>query len=134
MATEEEERERRERANKKRERELQETPIQVIDESKWPRGVRQIAMSETGGLGIDRDGGLYWNGKPVEIVGRRLDLTLPQLIIAVVVAVATVIAAIAASVQSWTAYHDWACKVNWPVWVACPPTKPPIAPSDFQGY
>jgi hypothetical protein len=31
-------------------------------------------MSEVDGLGIDSDGRLHWNGKPVEIIGRRIDL------------------------------------------------------------
>ena len=46
-----------------------------IDQSKWPASVRPISMSESGGLGVDRSGRLYWDGKPVEIIGQRLDLT-----------------------------------------------------------
>jgi hypothetical protein len=115
-----EDRLRRDRAAAERARELEEVPLQVTDKSKWPKGVRQIAMTETGGLGIDRDGRLYWNGKPVEIVGRRLDLTAAQFALAIIVALATLFGAAGACVQGWTAYHDWACKVNWPTGVACP--------------
>jgi hypothetical protein len=65
MTAADEERQRQER-NAKRERELREIPLQEIDESKWPKGVRQIAMKETGGLGIDRDGRLYWMASPLK--------------------------------------------------------------------
>jgi hypothetical protein len=34
------------REARKRQRELEEIPLQVIDESKWPKGARQIAMAE----------------------------------------------------------------------------------------
>ena len=67
----------------------------------------------------------YWNGKPVEIVGQRLDLTWLQTVIALSVAVFTFIAALATSVQAWTAYHEWACKVHWPVYAVCP-SEPPL--------
>jgi len=56
--------------------ELQRFPPQTIDRSKWPKAVRPIEMTEANGLGIDRDGRLYWNGKPVEIIGQRLDLSI----------------------------------------------------------
>ena len=112
--------EQRQIASEKGAREINEIPLQTTDTSTWPKGVRQIAMTETGGLGIDRDGRLYWNGKPVEIVGRQLDLTTTQIVVAIVVAVATVVGAAGTCFQGWAAYHDWACKVNWPA-VACPP-------------
>jgi hypothetical protein len=105
------------------EQELKDVPPQTIDPSKWPKGIRPISIGETGGLGIDRDGRLYWNGKPVEIIGRRLDLTKPQFALAVIAAIATSIRAIATCVQAGTAYHEWACKVHWSAWVACP--EPP---------
>lgn len=112
--------ERRKRQNEEREDELRRIPLQEIDKAKWPRGVREIAMHETGGLGIDKDGQLYWNGTPVEIVSQRLDLTAWQNIIGGAVALFTLITALATSVQAWTAYHDWACKVHWPVATKCP--------------
>ena len=98
------------RLNAEREDELRHVPLQTIDKSKWPRGVRPIALKETDGLGIDNDGRLYWNGKPVEIIGRRLDLTNFQLFLAVIVALFTVIGGVGAAAQGWAAYHDWACR------------------------
>jgi hypothetical protein len=103
-----------EHRRQKREDELRRVPPTQIDEASWPRNVRQISLEETGGLGIDDTGRLYWNGKPVEIVSQRLDLTWAQFVIAVVVAAATVVAALATAVQAWTAYNDWACKTGWP--------------------
>ena len=114
-----------------REEELQRVPLQEIDKKKWPANVRPISTGETGGLGIDPNGRLYWNGKPVEIVGQRLDLTWVQAAIALSVAVFTLIVALATSVQAWTAYHDWACKVRWPVYVACP-SEPPLPPKTIR--
>jgi len=63
---------------------LRRVPHQTIDKSKWPSTVRPISTSEGDGLGIDVDGRLYWNGKPVEIIGRRLDLTKNQTAVALV--------------------------------------------------
>jgi hypothetical protein len=60
---------RQERQRRKREEELRHVPPYPIDQSKWPTSVRPISMSESGGLGIDRPGRLYWDGKPVEIIG-----------------------------------------------------------------
>lgn len=109
-----------ERANKKREEELKQIPLQEIDDSKWPSHVRQIALSEAGGLGVDSSGRLYWNGKPVEIVGRRIDLTWTQLAVAIAVAIFTALAAAATAVQAAVAYQDWACKNKQSSIIACP--------------
>lgn len=111
-----------------RAKELERVPAQVIDKSQWPKHVRSISIGETDGLGVDANGRLYWNGKPVEIIGQRLDLTWPQLIVAIVVAVATVVAALATSVQGFVAYEDWACKVHWPAASACPTGPVPQPP------
>jgi hypothetical protein len=70
------------RQNAERAEELRRVPLQTIDKSKWPKDVRPIGMSEADGLGIDTDGRLYWNGKPVEIIGRRIDLTWTQTVVA----------------------------------------------------
>jgi hypothetical protein len=126
MPETDEERRARERANSERAEELKRVPLKTVDKSKWPRGVRPIAMAETDGLGVDREGRLHWDGKPVEIIGRRLDLTTTQAIVAIVVAVFTGIIAIGTAIQGWTAYHDWACKTEWHVFAACP--KKPVAP------
>jgi hypothetical protein len=121
MATRNEDQEKREREARQREEELRAIPLQPIDQSKWPKNVRPIALKEAGGLGIDRDGRLYWNGKGVEIIGQRLDLTKTQAVVAIAIAVFTAIAALGTAVQGWTAYHEWARKIGWPTFVACPP-------------
>ena len=118
-----------EEVKSERGREIRETPLIRVDRSKWPKGVRRIGLEELDGLGVDRDGRLYWDGKPVEIIGRRLDLTRSQFAVAVIVAIATVIAALTTTVQAWTAYRDMACAVNWPAWPACPPSLVTPVPS-----
>jgi len=121
LETNEERADRLERQNREREEELQRIPHQTVDKSKWPKTIRPISTSESDGLGIDADGRLHWNGKPVEIIGRRLDLTWTQTWIAIIVAIFTVIGAIGAAAQGWAAYHDWACRNNARAIVACPP-------------
>lgn len=108
------------RQNAEREDELKRIPPQKIDKSRWPRHVRPISMGEADGLGIDNEGRLHWNGKPVEIIGRRVDLTRGQSLIAIVVAVFTVVGGIGAAAQGWAAYHDWACKNKQPALLSCP--------------
>lgn len=119
MSETEAERAERERKNWEREEELKRVPPQTIDKSKWPLGVRPISMGETGGIGIDRDGRLYWNGRPVEIIGQRLDLTRTQATVAWIVAGLTLVIALATAVQAAVVYHDWACKTGWRSVVAC---------------
>jgi hypothetical protein len=123
MSETEAERTERERKIWEREEELKRIPFQQVDKSKWPATVRPIGTGEADGLGIDRDGRLYWNGKPVEIIGQRLDLTWTQGIVAIVVAILTLVIAAATVVQAAVAYHDWACKTGWPSFVACPAVK-----------
>jgi hypothetical protein len=120
MADTDNETKRREAQNREREEELLRVPVQNIDKSKWPTHVRPISISETGGLGIDHDRRLYWDGKPVEIISQRIDLTRTQTFIGLSVAIFTLIAALATVVQAWTAYHEWACKVGWSVLAKCP--------------
>jgi hypothetical protein len=108
------------RENKEREEQLRRIPLQTIDPSKWPGNIRPIAIAETGGLGIDADGRLHWNGRPVEIVGRRLDLTTTQTVVAIAVAIFTALAAAGTLVQAAVAYQDWACKNKQPSAMACP--------------
>jgi hypothetical protein len=115
--------ERASRLNKEREDELKRVPIQRIDKSKWPDNVRPISMGETDGLGIDADGRLHWNGRPVEIIGRRLDLTKAQGAVAVAVAVFTALAALGTLVQAGVAYQDWACKNGRSAVLSCSSIK-----------
>lgn len=51
--------------NDAREEELKQVP--PLKKSTWPRGVRGIAIEEAGLLGVDNDGRLYWDGKPVAV-------------------------------------------------------------------
>ena len=116
---EKQEQEKREAEARQREKELQDVPVQQIDKSTWPKGVRTLSLDDEG-LGIDRDGRLYWNGNPVEIIGQRLDLTRTQARFGIAAVVFTAIAALGTIVQAWTAYHDWACKTGSWAFVACP--------------
>jgi hypothetical protein len=75
-----------------REHELKDVPHRPADKSKWPKGIRSISTKEADALGTDAKGELYWHGKPVEI-RRPLDLSWTQNAIAIIVAIATVIAA-----------------------------------------
>ena len=47
------------------------------DPSKWPKGVRVLGINEQDNLGIDDQGQLYWDGRPV-VVSRGIDLTFWQ--------------------------------------------------------
>jgi hypothetical protein len=78
----------------------------------WPSDVERMSIDKLDLLGVDSENRLYWNGKRV-VTGQRLDLTWWQTTIAALIALFTF-------VQAWTAYHDWACKVGWPVIAACP--------------
>jgi hypothetical protein len=60
--------------------------------------VRTIGIDEVDALGVDAKGELHWHGKPIEI-RRPLDLTRTQAVFAIVVAVFTVVVAIAAVAQ-----------------------------------
>jgi hypothetical protein len=51
VETNEERNARLNKLNKEREEELQRVPLQTIDKSKWPAGVRPISLAETGGIG-----------------------------------------------------------------------------------
>ena len=117
------------RENNEREQQLQRITLQKIDKSTWPQKVRPIALEETDGLGIDVDGRLYWNGKPVEIVGRRLDLTTGQNIWAGIVAAFAIIGAAGTFVQAAVAYQDWACKTGRPSIISCGLLPGPVVPA-----
>lgn len=111
-----------------REQDLKEVPQRPADKSTWPKGIRTISLQEVDALGIDAKGELYWHGKPVEI-RRPLDLTRTQNIVGIIVAIATVFAALGAVAQGFSAYNEWACKVGWKS-AACPlPTQAAPPPS-----
>ena len=106
-----------------REQELRDVPHRPADKSTWPKGLRSISIDEVDALATDAKGELFWHGKPVEI-RRRLDLTQTQSAVAIIVAIATVFAALGAVAQGFAAYNEWACKVGWSS-AACP-LSPPV--------
>lgn len=108
-----------------RDQQLEDVPLRLPDQSKWPPGVRSIGLDEADALGVDAGGELYWHGKRVE-VRRPLDLTPAQSVVGIIVAAGTVIAALGAVAQGFAVYNEWACKVGWRA-AACPP--PLLAPT-----
>jgi hypothetical protein len=52
-------------ARKAREEQLRRVPLQKSDPTKWPSHIREIGLEELGSLGVDTEGRLYWDGKPV---------------------------------------------------------------------
>lgn len=82
------------------------------DTSRWPAGVRQITIDETGWLGLDDEGRLYWDGNPVE-VGRRLTLSRWQKAGAITVAIAAVLGGFGGFVQGAIAGHEYGCEKKW---------------------
>jgi hypothetical protein len=110
-----------------REQELKDVPLRPANKSIWPKGIRSISYDEADALGVDAKGELYWHGKPVEI-RRPIDLSWTQKAVAVIVAVATVLAALGAVAQGFAAYNEWACKVGWKA-VVCPPPAPTQPPA-----
>jgi len=56
----------------------------------WPKGVEEIRIGDLAHLGIDQNRQLYWDGQKIEI-HRRLDLTRPQQIIALIVTAAAIL-------------------------------------------
>ena len=75
-----------------------------------PGKLRSISMDEIDTLQVDRNGRLYWDGRPVE-VSRRL--TFWQSVGAFLVGTFVVIGSVGSFLQGWTAYHDLACRMGW---------------------
>ena len=59
---------------------LREVPLRKMDPKDWPKGIRPVTLDEEG-LGVDRDGRLYWQLKPVamQVKLRPVELTLAAL-------------------------------------------------------
>lgn len=93
-------------------------PRQTIDvdgppgSAGWPPGVRPITFDETGQIGVDSVGGLYWRGKPVEVAS-RLSLSRWQRAGAVIVTLAAVVGGLGGAVQGVAAAQDLGCKRGW---------------------
>lgn len=68
----------------------------------WPKDVRMLSIDGGALIGIDGEGNLYWDGKPVT-VRRKFDLTAQQTVIAWIAALATLAAAVAGGLQAWAA-------------------------------
>src|SRR3984893_3235818 len=94
----------------KREDELKRMPAQSGRSDLPPGKLRSISMDEIDLLQIDRNGRLYWDGKPVE-VSRRL--TFWQSVGAFIVGTFVVIGSVGSFLQGWTVYHDLACRMGW---------------------
>jgi|HubBroStandDraft_6_1064221.scaffolds.fasta_scaffold252857_3 hypothetical protein len=102
-----------------RDEELADVPLRT--KTDWPAGVRGISIDETDLLGVDGEGRLYWNGKPVE-VSQRLTLSWWQEVAALIVSAFVIIGAIGSAAQGWAAYNTWACTVGW--YAVCPRIQP----------
>jgi len=79
-----------------------------------PQGRNQhpVDMTDLSRLSIDRDGRLYWDGKPVE-THHRLSMSRRQIVGASLVAAFVAIGAIGAAIQGASAARDWACWLGW---------------------
>ena len=81
-------------------------------------------MTDLSRLSIDRDGRLYWDGKPVE-VRRRISMSRAQVVGASIVAAFVVIGAIGAAIQGAVAARDWpAGSAGRPAPARCPADQP----------
>jgi len=76
------------------------------------RNRHPVDMTDLSRLSIDRDGRLYWDGKPVE-VHRRLMMSRAQIVGASILAIFVVIGALGAALQGSMAARDWACRMGW---------------------
>jgi hypothetical protein len=71
-----------------------------------------VDMTDLSRLSIDRDGRLYWDGKPVE-THHRLSMSRRQIVGASLIAAFVAIGAIGATIQGAAAARDWACWLGW---------------------
>src|ERR1700721_1757781 len=94
----------------KREDELKKIPAQRGPSDLPPGKFRSISMDEIDSLQVDRNGRLYWDGKPVE-VSRRL--TFCQSVGAFLVGTFVVIGSGGSFLQGWRAFHDLAGRMGW---------------------
>ena len=88
------------------------------------RNVHPVDMTDLSRLSIDRDGRLYWDGKPVE-VRRRISLSRAQVVGASIVAAFVVIGAIASAIQGAVAARELACRLGWSASACALPASQP---------
>lgn len=84
----------------------------------WPTGVHPIPIEGMALMGVDEQGMLYWDGKPVE-VRRRLELSRGERWFAVGVGLFTILGGVGAVAQGWAAAHQWSCQIEAVAW-RCP--------------
>jgi hypothetical protein len=94
------------------------------------RNVHPVDMTDLSRLSIDRDGRLYWDGKPVE-VRRRISMSRAQVIGASIVAGFVVIGAIASAIQGAVAARELACQLGWSASSCTMPDSKPRDRSDI---
>jgi len=91
------------------------------------RNRHPVDMTDLSRLSIDRDGRLYWDGKPVE-VHRRIAMSRPQIVGASIVAAFVVIGAIGAALQGVVAARDLSCRLGWSASACHAPAMTPPRP------
>lgn len=87
------------------------------------RNIHPVEITDLSRLSIDRDGRLYWDGKPVE-VHRRLLMSREQVIGALVIGGFLIVGSLGAVLQGTAAARDWACRFGWATSVCGPPSAP----------
>lgn len=77
-----------------------EVPVRPTSPKDWPKGIRPVTLDEQG-LGVDREGNLYWQLKPVamKVKLRWIELTLAVLATAATIAQAAT--AMADLIHKW---------------------------------
>jgi hypothetical protein len=94
------------------------------------RNVHPVNMTDLSRLSIDRDGRLYWDGKPVE-VHRRIAMSRAQIIGASIVAAFVVVGAIGAALQGAVAARDLSCRLGWSASACALPAVQPRPSADI---
>jgi hypothetical protein len=89
-----------------------------------------VDMTDLSRLSIDRDGRLYWDGKPVE-THHRLSMSRAQIIGASIVTGFVVIGAIASAIQGTVAARELACQLGWSASACTVPGAQPRQGSDI---
>jgi hypothetical protein len=94
------------------------------------RNRHPVDMTDLSRLSIDRDGRLYWDGKPVE-VRRRIAMSRAQIVGASIVAAFVMVGAIGAAIQGAATARDWACRLGWSASACSLPSGSPRSRSDI---